>query len=105
MGWSVRDGRTGIGAALACLPRLHSHFVTEWKPDLPYRSEIGNRLSEGTMRSFEMLERPLRVRRMRGALGRGSAAYVLLIVSQATPAVLLCTAARDCLFRGKILRD
>jgi hypothetical protein len=62
MDWSVReDGRTGIGAALAGLPRLHSHFMTEWKPDLPHRPEIGNRFSESTVHGFKALERPLRV--------------------------------------------
>jgi len=34
-----------------------------------------------------------------------SAANGFLIDSQASPAALLCSAARYCLFRGKILRD
>ncbi|ESY10587.1 hypothetical protein X748_11000 [Mesorhizobium sp. LNJC386A00] len=36
---SVRE-EAAESARLACLPRLHSYFVTEWKPDRPHRSEI-----------------------------------------------------------------
>jgi hypothetical protein len=33
MDWSVsEDSRVRIGAALACLTRLHSHFMAEWEP-------------------------------------------------------------------------
>jgi len=46
MDWSVsEDGRAGIGATRACLPRLHSHFMAEWKPGR-IDPKIGNRLSE-----------------------------------------------------------
>jgi hypothetical protein len=35
MSCSVREKcATGIGAPLACLLRLHSHFMAEWKPAL-----------------------------------------------------------------------
>jgi len=37
---SVREEAAPESARLACLPRLHSYFVTEWKPDPPYRPEI-----------------------------------------------------------------
>jgi hypothetical protein len=37
--------------------------------------------------------------------GAAIALRLLLVVSQATPAALLCSAARECPFQGKILRD
>ncbi|ESZ73033.1 hypothetical protein X727_02995 [Mesorhizobium sp. L103C119B0] len=37
---SVREEAAPESARLACLPRLHSYFVTEWKPDRPHRPEI-----------------------------------------------------------------
>jgi hypothetical protein len=37
---SVREEAAPESARLACLPRLHSYFVTEWKPDPPHRPEI-----------------------------------------------------------------
>jgi len=36
----VREEAAPESARLACLPRLHSYFVTEWKPDRPHRPEI-----------------------------------------------------------------
>jgi hypothetical protein len=33
MDWSVNEnGHARIGATQACLTRLHSHFMAEWKP-------------------------------------------------------------------------
>ncbi|UCI33959.1 hypothetical protein [Mesorhizobium sp. B4-1-4] len=33
MDWSVNEnGHARIGATQACLPRLHIHFMTDWKP-------------------------------------------------------------------------
>jgi len=99
-------------ARTGCLPRLHSYFVTEWKPDLPHRPEIGKidftLLTSGLDRHDAWLHSAgasFAHSGTHGARGRNNAAYGLLIDSQAKPAVLLCTAARECLFPGKILRD
>jgi len=48
---------------------------------------------------------PLARPKMRSAPGRGNVAPAALIDLQARPAALLCSAARYCLFPGKILRD
>ena len=55
----------------------------------------------GDGKRWSALVRP----RMRGAPGRGNVAPAALIDLQARPAALLCSAARYCLFPGKILRD
>src|ERR1041384_7258683 len=69
-----------------CLPGLHSHFMAEWKPECP---KVSDPSAPYQKRRFWLL----------------NAANGYLIDSQASPAVLLCSAARYCLFRGKILRD
>lgn len=113
MDWSVNEnGHARIGATQACLPRLHSHFMTEWKPGHggtlarhgPESSGFRTRtcrhracrtssvLAANSLRA-SIQNMPQRLRR------------ALLVVSQAKHAILLCSAARECLFRGKILRD
>ena len=87
MDWSVnekwpRKNRRNRG----CLPGLHSHFMTEWKPEC---LKVSGPSAPDQKRAS---------RRESGANG-------YLIDSQASPAVLLCSAARYCPFRGKILRD
>ena len=73
-------------------------------PDASIRkSEIGFGMAR-YMRS-NAPERPCASRGHAAFQGCCSAARVLLVVSQAKPATLLCSAARECPFQGKILRD
>ena len=99
------DGRVRIGATLACLTRLHSHFMAEWKPGRS-RPKIGNRFSK-SRDGWDQKRGSVLCASSRPAALQGAAVAlrILLVVPQATPATLLCSAARECLFRGKILRD
>lgn len=106
------NGHARIGATQACLPRLHSHFMTEWKPghggtSARYGPESSGFRTRTTPASsvpnlFGLAANSLRasIQNMPQRLSRA-----LLVVSQAKHAILLCSAARECLFRGKILRD
>ncbi|WP_214472916.1 hypothetical protein [Mesorhizobium sp. dw_380] len=44
MDWSVNEnGHARIGATQACLPRLHSHFMTEWKRAIAAHQRVAAR--------------------------------------------------------------
>jgi hypothetical protein len=106
------NGHARIGATQACLTRLHSHFMAQWEPG------HGGTLTPSRPDSSGFRTRPCRYRAWRTSSDLAANSLrasiqnmpqrlrrALLVVSQAKHATLLCSAARECLFRGKILRD
>ena len=105
MDWSVsEDNRAGIARHLLACPGF---IAISWPDGNPAR-RIGPKSDSIVARHDAQLPRAResqRFPRTHGAPGAAVASSRLLFHLQAKAAALLCSAARDCPFQGKILRD